>query len=279
MTAAAPAPEPEPWYAPRDLTRYRVPVRVTWRGRVFRAFKAYDREARSFCWYVVTPTGEGVRLERPGTRRPEEVEAWQPLGPWPHPLPEPILAGRRLVHGARPRKSGSASAATALPEVPDLDIARYADPPDIPLTEAEVRIIRAIRTEGVRIERRPRPPASVSDWPAELLEFLRSQYEHGRVPHVAPAPRWQPTTADATDVERAMGWFAAIAPPAERRGAWVPGQLSPHQKVLVWRAARPVWSFEWIGMRTRRSAQAAGKLYRGAVERIWRVANGLGRRG
>jgi hypothetical protein len=139
---------------------------------------------------------------------------------------------------------------------------------------AEGRLMRALVVSGATgIEGGPRAGReSVFKNIAEAM--AEAEREAKALDSRRAEERFAPGPADLKDWDVAMAWFAALDPPDLRPEWREPWSLTSEQKVLVWRAQRR--SFVAIaGLLGLSHHEPARRLYAGAIERAWRVANGL----
>lgn len=293
------------WYAVEHLPPGRVRVRVVWDGRVFVAARILDERAKRLRWATVDEHGRTIMLPPRGQeqRWGPEPSAWQPVDPatWDLPLPAPLFSGpqewampwsRREVRGRLGSMAAQAAEAESIragvlaeigeaepvsrpPGRPeqwwrDASLVTYSAPGEISHAEAEARVCRAILTDGLRPEMLSASLAGTSAALAEVVAetVTSSDADDGR-------PRFEPTPRDLADYLTAMRWFALLNPPELWHPRRRPLELNQSQKLLVWRALDPPLSWRAIGKRISRTAEGARRAWGGALERVWRAANGL----
>lgn len=193
-----------------------------------------------------------------------EPDLWRPISleRWPHALPE-------VAAVLQPEPERVAPAASPRPPKEAIDVAihRYSPPGEISRKEAEIRMIRFIRTE------RMTPWGDVTGlrpgWPGYLSEWAKSLEESRKDATRDPAPRWEPTPRDITDSETVVKWFTSLNPPGLSRE---PVRINDLQEVIIWRALEPMPSWAEIG--DEMGVTDARDLYRRALNAVHRVANG-----
>lgn len=191
---------------------------------------------------------------------------WRPIREdmWPYPLPEPVTI---LVPPERPEPVASPRKPK---EAVDVTIHRYSEPGEISREEAEIRMIRFIRTEHVSPWHNP--TGLRSGWPGYLdylSEWAKSLEEAKKDATRDPTPRWEPTPRDITDSETVVKWFTSLNPPGLGR---VRPRINDLQEVIIWRALEPAPSWAEIG--DEMGVTDARDLYRRAMNAVHRVANG-----
>lgn len=189
---------------------------------------------------------------------------WRPIREdmWPYPLPEPVKVltpPERPKPAASPRKQRN---------VVDVTIHRYSPPGEISREEAEIRMIRFIRTEQVTPW--SNPTALRTGWPSvvySLAGMIANWDEAHTYATEAPRPVWIPTPRDIADSEVVAKWFCALNPPGlggER--------INGLQEVLIARALEPTPSWSEVGQII--GASDPKDLYRRALNAVHRAANG-----
>lgn len=192
-----------------------------------------------------------------------EPDLWRPIRPenWPHPLPDLSAV---VQHAPEPVKP------VASPRVPvpviDVAIRHYSPPGEISRAEAEIRMIRFIRTD--RVQPWANPSGLVSGWNVgQISEWAKSLEEEKKDATRDPTPRWEPTPRDITDSETVLKWFMALNPPGLGRE-----RINDLQEVIIWRAMEPTPSWPEIGELV--GSSDAADLYRRAMNAVHRAANG-----
>lgn len=190
---------------------------------------------------------------------------WRPMRQdlWPHPLPEPAV-----LMQMRELEKPKASPRVDPPSI-DVTIHRYSPEGEISREEAEIRMIRYIRTEEVLPL--SNPTALRIGWPAvfdSLSEVIARLEEGYSYPIDDPVPRWEPTPRDISDSHIVVKWFMALNPPglgSER--------INSLQEALIFRAHLPTPT--WGEMAVLLNTQDPHSLYERAVNAVHRAANGL----
>lgn len=144
----------------------------------------------------------------------------------------------------------------------------YAEPGYICRDEAEHRMIRGLRTAASPGVVKNVHTGYKSNWPVAQMVSGWGDY--------APAitvREFTPTRRDLDDWWLALGWFAALSPPASRADTWQPGQFNLSQTIIAWRAAVPAYSWRQIGDQLGRSNEWARRRYQSAIDRAWQKAN------
>lgn len=265
------------WYAIEDLRIRHQPVRVHWAGYEFVAL--YDRVDGVRRWYKIV---EGRRMALPPKGKEETwgdgPSRWQPVDPatFPGPLPAPLRTaveeGRMVDISQRSRRALSNE-----PEPADegqwwlvAGNVTYAHKGNVTERDAEARIMRAILTDGITSFAR-RDFAGTAGVIAELGGV------HPDDPADAVmdlAPKFKPTPRDESDHPIAMAWFAALNPVELRHKRREPGSYNQEQKILIWRALNPPYSWGSIANHLRKSKTGTVQAYKRSIERIHRAANG-----
>lgn len=258
-----------PIYPIDTLVQRRARVILMGSGRRFIGWLDFDAKARK--QYLVAavkqsdPRSAGVRLPRD-----VEVTHWRPVEPasWPYPLPEPVYvrvapqmwsAGRRqheIDRGQAP-PAGDDDGAFEWP-------GPYSEPGSISRREAEVRLIRAIRTDGLRAN---------ADL-AMLRNERAGQAEHELGGNVSAPERivWKPTHRDVSDEGNGMAWFNALHPMRERAASGK-RSLNVVQKIVALRSEQPQWSWRSIADALGRSHEWSRQRFTEAMDTVWKVAN------
>lgn len=245
------------WYRPADLDHDSVLVFFWFPWGEGMGMKKFTRGGRS----------AGYRL-RKSNRHFEDLprwaipELWRPLreDTWPWPLPEPVTL---LSPPERPEPVASPRRPK---EAIDVTIHRYSEPGAISRAEAEIRMIRFIRTD--RVLPWSNPSGLVSGWNiGQLSEWAKSLDEAAKDATRDPTPRWEPTPRDITDSETVLKWFMALNPPGLGRE-----RINDLQEVIIWRAMEPTPSWGDIGGLM--GCGDAADLYRRAMNAVHRAANG-----
>jgi len=143
----------------------------------------------------------------------------------------------------------------------------YSEAPNISLREAEVRVLRGLRTERCRSERIGNAgPAGFMD---SIIAVVRNAGHHLVPEHVDPTHigavgvGWEPTRQDRGDWLVGLSWFV---------------QLSHAQReIVVLRSLDPPYSFAQIGSRQNppKSHEWARQRYKAAIRRAAAIANSL----
>lgn len=190
---------------------------------------------------------------------------WRPIREdlWPYELPEPAAV---LYPPERPKPTVSPREPR---ETIDVTIHRYSPPGEITREEAEIRMIRFLRTEQVTPW--SNPTALRIGWPAvvnSIAEMIASWDEARTYPINDPVPVWTPTPRDITDSEIVAKWFCALNPPGLGRE-----RITDLQEVLIARASLPTPTWDEIALLIEHSDPK--NLYERALNAVHRVANGL----
>lgn len=238
-----------------------------------------DGELVIFWW----PWGEGIGMKK-WTRRGRKVvyrvrrtpkhfedlpewarpHLWRPLREdlWPYELPEPVPI-RSMPEIPKPQVSPRKQR-----EEIDVTITRYSPSGEISRREAEIRMIRFIRTE--RVTPWTNPTALRVGWPAviaSIAEMIASWDEAKTYPINDPRPSWTPTPKDIADSEIVVQWFCALNPPALGGP-----KINSLQAVLIARANLPTPT--WDEMAVLLDTDDPKGLYERALNVVERVANG-----
>lgn len=232
----------------------------------------HDRRLkRLVIWYRVKHEGQW-REDLPENATPV---FWKPIkDTYPYKLPDPVSPWR--IQSEVAWQSSPVPPRRPKPKSMDVEMGRYSERPNISEHEAEIRMIRAIRTEcvtpnrGVDGMKVSEGLNALADWAAENID--------------AEAPeRWEPTPRDVTDAEICMAWFARLNPPefTQRYGETVYLQLGPldrkpnrYQAALVWRAIDPPVQWKRIADALGCSEPTAQRYYERSLEAIADIANG-----
>lgn len=288
MLALTPNPwplKPTTWYAIRDRPRASFDVLLMVGGEevvgIYRRYKQpraiprrkipiglsalAEHEVRTTFvtegWCVRVEEGRRVRyIELPVFAEPQ---GWRPIPGqrYPDPLPQP------QTQMAEPNwRSDPVDPST--PETPD-DWewpGEYSQPPRISREEAEVRLIRGLRTERSRKSQAGSRNGGGGDMDSLLRLILRTQgrleYEHkdkARAALPELGEMWEPTRRDHGDWSTAVGWHNTLD--------------KAHQHVIRQRSYNPPYSFRLIGEGMGMSESGARKVYAGAMDEVVVVAN------
>lgn len=249
------------WFLVSELDVDGVPV-IFWmpQGEVV-GMKKWIRKGKAVSYRVRDKTGRDY-VDLPRFAWPS---LWRPLRQdlWPYPLPEPAVI-QPDPEPVRPKASPRVD-----PPKLDVSINYYSPPGEISRREAEVRMIRFIRTEGVSPN--DAPTALRVGWPsvADSLTTMIAAWDEGRsYPIDDPVPVWVPTPKDVSDSHIVHKWFISLNPPAlggER--------INSLQRALILRARLPTPT--WADMALRLKTRDPEGLYERAVNAVHRAANGL----
>lgn len=267
------------WYSVQTPPPPLVQVRVQWAGRVFLAKLSYQSGVPA--WFVFQGANR-VYLPEKKNRKAwgDQPEAWQPQYPdqWAHELPEAMsspASGRMVNIRARKRMSDEADATGDKSDdaggqwwLDPLQVT-YSEKGNISRREAEARIMRAILTDGVSAFKR----GDVSGTAAALMEMGVMAHDEDTVIRDL-APRFEPRPRDQSDHLVAMTWFAALAPVEMRHKNREAGSLNQAQKLLVWRAINPPYSWGDIGDYIKANRSTVRYRFKESLEMIFRAANG-----
>lgn len=291
-----------PWYPVSALRRANVRVRILWCGRMIEAARVRIPRTGRFGWvmrsedgdivflppteivsYRHSETGDLITLpaDSIAARWGDEPEAWQPLVPglWPDPLPEPLRtpeprSGRIDGPGHRPVEMSRETAEDRRRGQWWRDETRITYEPEgeVTLAMCEGRLMRAVSWcgAGAGLTLATRDTSQVL---ADLADAAGLAWgQAGSVEAIAA--RFEPTPADRDDFDVAMGWFVRLNPPElwhAKRSLW---SFNARQKILLWRAKQVPETFAEIGARLRMSDTRAKQLYRDAIDKCHRAANG-----
>lgn len=190
---------------------------------------------------------------------------WRPLREdlWPYELPEPVVLMDEpevVKPKASPRRD---------PPQIDVTINRYSPPGDVSRSEAEIRMIRFIRTE--RVTPWETPTALRTGWPAvvDSLSVMIAEWDEARsYPIDDPVPAWVPTPKDISDSHVVGKWFISLNPPG------LSGKrINLLQRAIICRARMPTPT--WGEMAVRIETDDPRGVYDRAVNAVHRAANGL----
>lgn len=300
----------ETWYPPTsDIPGLGIRVLVQWAGRQFAACRYYDKDVGQIRW-ATFEKGQRVNLPPKGQEADfgYEPQAWRPEKPdlWKADLPEPLTSCEPRMWSSRTKfqaveeasaeelaremeadradaqrgcfaaENGAAAARAQMRDRQwwrDGTLISYSQPGSISKQEAEGRMMRALAWcgAGSGLTLRERTPLTIL---AAISDFMDGMEDE------RASMKFDPLPQDAQDFEVAMGWFVRLYP-LEMRGkhaeSW---DFSTTQKVLLWRSRAVPLSFDQIGRLLAISESAArqrvygGPRYVGALERVWRAANG-----
>ena len=154
----------------------------------------------------------------------------------------------------------------------------YAPPGHITREMAEGRVMRAILTDGLRPWKQD--GVLTRAWPQELIEWAEAQKRLAEDPKHDLRERFVPSPDDISDNLIAMRWFAALDPPQLRPDGeyTISADFVADQVVLILRALEPPYTWRQIANHELVPASShtdARRLYRRALERVWRAANGF----
>lgn len=280
------------WYRitdqPPPLT---VRVRVSWSARIFVAVRGRHPSGREV-WAAVDVDGRSTPVLLEGA-----PELWQPLHPdaWRLPLPDPVVPsepGRFFSERTRFQAVEDAEASDLAREMEHNRGARsdessgpvdprwwwvgseirYQRAGEVSLKMAEGRLMRAVACCGagqgltlIRID--------VAKVLADLATALEDDEARAQE---ADLVRFRPMPNDHADFLEAMRWFTALNPPEARSWRWEPWSLTKAQQVLLLRTLPTPLSYAEIGHELGwKGHQRAREVYQSAIDKAWRVANGL----
>lgn len=216
-----------------------------------------------------------------------EPAAWQPIGPWPDPLLDPLPTGEvddkvRMVSIGLVNFDAAAAAAEM---EGDRQQARgrngrepfqqraaldwwwnpaeitYEPPGHVTRRMAEGRVLRAVA--WCRGGHAP-PKLATSKFFAEMAAAVDEL--PGDMP---PQPvRFTPLQQDIGDFLTAMSWFARLNPKRAEGAGWC-----REQKTLMWRSCPVPPSFGEIAGQFSVSSQRAHQLYKRAIDKVTALAN------
>ena len=261
-----------PIYGIETLAHRRARVILMGSGRGFAGWLDFDAKTRRT--YLVAavkpgdPRSAGVRLPRD-----VEVTHWRPVDPaiWPYPLPEPVTSRSQPRMWSAGRRQHEIDLARSRPPADNRDdsvfewpAGPYGDAGSICRREAEVRLIRAIRTDGLR-----------ANADLAMLRNDRAAQAEAELGGTVSEPErivWKPTHRDVSDEGTGMAWFCALHPMRERAAS---GKrcLNAVQKVVALRSEQPQWSWRSIGDTMGRSHEWSRQRYGEAMDTVWSIAN------
>lgn len=304
------------WYPIGSMRRLNTRVRVRW-GWV-EPFEAVLVEARPRRWATIRdgvieylpPKQQRVWRDQAEGEMAEvsdawldrrgwgpEPAAWQPLGNWPDPLPDP-LPSLPAVASPLPRMGNISKAefdAVAAAEEMEADrvaarnapreerIARatwwldpariiYAPPGHVTREMAEGRILRALLWCG-HGQDLSRDTIPMSRFLAEMASMTLSEALAADESWAVDRALLQPLKQDHGDFLEAMRWFCAV--PLIRGERPKPGRwrLNRMQQVLLWHAsARPTHLRSMAGM-AKQTATTIARDYARAIDIVHTIAN------
>lgn len=253
------------WYDARDLPYDGKDVIIlSPEGDVVARRKVIARKERTITvWRIKVAErlpGRPIRYHYIDLPPHVQVTRWRPERPWEWPgqLPEPAKLEGPVAWQSPPP-----------PVVPQegsdpLDWpAEYSLPPHIGEREAEVRVLRALRTERSRhAVKTGNIQGYVDSVFATAMRMLgKWEGDYKDASYIAPAGEaWAPTRKDHGDWDTALTWWAQLS-------------RAPREIVML-RSLNPPFSFQLIGERNNRSHHWARTRYRAAVKDVARIANG-----
>jgi hypothetical protein len=297
------------WYPLDGIPPHgRVHCWVHWRGRQFRAARIVDERKNKPRLLVWVTLKDGLPQYLPPHGQEEEwgsePDAFRPIDPkkWDWPLPAPldaragIMATERVRFAlveeaeasdlaremeadranARSVKHGFVSRETApLQWWRDHSLIRYEAAPNFTLRSIEGRLMRAVYHCGAGSHAKFNTSSVLRDL-GEAAAREMAEREAVAVPDFVP--RMESTPADEGDFLTAMGWFAALNPPADpfspartARGY----KLSRAQKIVLRRAKNIPPSYDEIGVEFEISGTRVKQIFEQAISDAWRHAMGL----
>lgn len=157
-------------------------------------------------------------------------------------------------------------------------LVRYSPEGAVSRAEVEGRVCRALLTDGIRPGELPQGWQGVGTALGQMVHETITSEETA-----VDLRTFEPTRADLADQERflPMKWFAALNPPLLRRRRAPAWELNAAQVVVVLHALGFSWRQAGRHQRLGVSAQRAHELYHGgkantgAIEKLWRIANGM----
>lgn len=227
-----------------------------------------------------------------------EPDAWQPVGVWPDPLPDPLPIVVRDWGEARMVSIGKvafdATAAASEMEADrenarnglhqeeqedrrqlawwrDASRIRYQPRGEISREMAEGRIMRAVSWCGAGHDL-SRGGVAMSRFLAEIATMTLTEALAAQEELIERAVRFEPLRQDHDDFLTAMGWFVKLGKIFTRgeQKAW---SLHRPQEVLLWRSLTVPLSFADIGRQFGVSGQRARDIYEFTIDRVNRIAN------
>lgn len=275
MDPAAVDPQ-RPWYPVEALTRANVTVeistakglrllaKVARHGSNGRWFWMEQREDAPGGWSILVPWwAPGLRPRVLGDRAPL---VWRPVAGvlWPDALPAAAPAAvYRAPEPVEPALGEGGEPVDGWP-APGLHLGRRGAPEST--DECAARLLRAIRTmRAPGVVAMPTPDAGALD---SVMVVFRAALavapdpeawtDHSHIPDVAVA--WTPDKRDLAD------WDYALA--------WLTGLPSRGVRIVMLRAAAPVWSWRQIADRYRISQARARQIYAAAIAAAYANATG-----
>ena len=154
----------------------------------------------------------------------------------------------------------------------DASQVKYQIAGEIDIRNLEGRLLRAVaaRGAGQGFKLRNRTTATIL---AELSSAADQAYNRND-PTSSYGPKFTQLPQDQSDFDEAMRWFTDLNPPhlwPKSRGAWT---LNRAQRVLNFRAMRVPWSFDTIGQDIGVSGERARQIYKQAIGKALKIANG-----
>lgn len=311
-----------PWYPVSSMQRLKTRVRVRWAW--LPPFEAVLMQEKPRKWAILKRdprTGQNEviwlppRVQKTGFLRWQtsgetvrvsddwlesrgwgpEPDAWQPIGAWADPLPDPLPTREvkdelRMVRigkvdfdavaaaaemerdreEARNRKDEYREA-VSLPWWRDGSRIKYERRGEVTREMAEGRVMRAVSWCGAGQDL-SRGTLAMSQFLAETAAMTMAQAEAEQELLARRAVRFEPLTQDHDDFLTAMAWFTKLN---GSRGMNImkPWRLSRNQEVLLWRALAVPLSFADIGKRLGVRWDRARDIYAAAIDRIHQIAN------
>jgi hypothetical protein len=299
------------WYPIASMRRLRKAVLVRW-GWV-EPFQAVLLENNPRRWATLrrdATTGEIVTIELPPRnvklwRRTwggeyatvsdrwleergwgPEPAAWQPIGQWPDPLPDPLPTGD-VDDKVRMVSIGLVNfdAATAAREMEaerqrarnERDRRDHSDEDGLPWWWSPAELVYQPSGHVTRKMAEGRVMRAVA-WclggsaPPQLAKsrfFAEMAAAAEELSDMAPqAVRFTPLQQDIGDFLAAMSWFTKLNPKRDEDVG-----MSREQKLLIWRSRPVALSFGEIGNQFSVSSQRAHQVYRRAIDKVTALAN------
>jgi len=260
-TAGAPTAKPKCWYATRDLAHDDLDVVVlVGEGEIVARRKTISRRRESSTIWcareIVREPGRPTRYRYRDLPPHLQITCWRPLAGFPGPLPAPTHLTGEVKWQTPPEPPA--------PPTDELDWPHeYAEAPHITAREVEIRVLRALRTDGSAAEGGVDVrPAGYRDSVAILARNHLVADEFVDANYIGPVGEaWEPTRRDRSDYLQAMAWFTKLT--AAQRG------------IIKDRSLNPPYSFRLIGERASKSAEWARKRYRRAIAAVTKVANAV----
>lgn len=281
------APLKERWYPIEAMRRLDHAVEVQWSWWI--GVVALVKTETGLQWVTITNDGETLLLPDPQVHKDwgRNPDCWRPVGPWPDPLPAPLVflsrgeisttrEGRVLKHSEPPKSSHPRDEDVAAAKKQRGEEWWRSDIPALRETvenrvAVEYRLMRALAQVGSI------SGPTLAAMGIMTLEEAQRDIENG--PSADLLPRFKPTAADVKDFPTAMAWFTGLNPPDFWNKKREPWTFNAQQRVLLRRAMPIAWTFDEIAARELRAKGAerrfrAMHLYNDGIDKCWSIATG-----